>query len=459
MSRSIEVQGVTVDEAIQQALNDLGVGRDNVEIKILHHPRSGFLGIGARRAKVRATLREQVMKDGEEFDMSPAERQSRGRRRRRPRRRAGEDDRGAQSGAKQGDSRGQGRKQDAQNQRDGKGGRGQGRRGEGRSRRDSRDSSGGDDRGQAGGRNGRDGGEKQESAEGRSGDGQQKKRERGRDGQRGRGGRGRRDRGPKEAGGRNAGAKSEAPETPSQQQPEQQKAPQQAPAPPERERSAASDRQAVPAAESRREPAEALDSEVVLSRARELVDELARRMGFEAEIGGHLDTEAEEAVVEVKADAEGLLIGRRGQTLDALEHVVNRMVVGHNQTADVRVAIDVGGYRERRRESLVELAERLRERAVAEGRRVQVSPMSARDRRIFQQALAEDGTVETRVLGSGFYRRLLVVPAGADADSSASDAVADFEPEDGGSDTGGAEVEKPAESDASESERDGDATG
>jgi len=83
MSRSIEVQGVTVDEAIQQALNSLGVGRDSVEIQILHHPRSGFLGIGARRAKVRATLREQVMADGEEFDMSPAERRSRGRRRRR----------------------------------------------------------------------------------------------------------------------------------------------------------------------------------------------------------------------------------------------------------------------------------------------------------------------------------------------------------------------------------------
>ena len=43
MARSIEVQGVTVDEAIQQALNNLGVGRDSVEIQIVHHPRSGFL--------------------------------------------------------------------------------------------------------------------------------------------------------------------------------------------------------------------------------------------------------------------------------------------------------------------------------------------------------------------------------------------------------------------------------
>jgi spoIIIJ-associated protein len=454
---------VTVDEAIQQALNDLGVGRDNVEIKILHHPRSGFLGIGARRAKVRATLREQVMKDGEEFDMSPAERQARGRRRRRPRRRGGEDQRDAQSGsAQQGDSRGQGRRQDSQKQRDGKVGGQGGRRGDGRSRRDSRDSSGGDNRGQAGGRSGRDGGAKQEAAEGRSQDGQQNKRERGRDGQRGRGGRGRRDRGSKEAGGRNQDTRGEAAPAAeaTKRAPSGEPTPEQQPR--QSETATAPVRPQAPAGqfeESPRTPAEALDSEVVLSRARELVDELARRMGFEAHIGGHLDTDAEEAVVEVKADAEGLLIGRRGQTLDALEHVVNRMVVGHNQTAEVRVAIDVGGYRERRRESLVELAGRLRERAVAEGRRVQVSPMSARDRRIFQQALAEDATVETRVLGSGFYRRLLVVPLGAEGDAAASDAAGDIEPEDAGADAKGIRTEEAAENEASDGERNGDATG
>ena len=64
MSNLIEAQGVTVDEAIQLALNQLGVGRDSVEIKILHHPRKGFLGIGARRAKVQATVRQDALEDG-----------------------------------------------------------------------------------------------------------------------------------------------------------------------------------------------------------------------------------------------------------------------------------------------------------------------------------------------------------------------------------------------------------
>ena len=433
MSRSIEVQGVTVDEAIQQALNSLGVGRDSVEIQILHHPRSGFLGIGARRAKVRATLREQVMADGEEFDMSPAERRSRGRRRRRPRRRSGSDESSADSSSQRSDSRPQGRAPDSQKQRDPKG---QGRRSDPRSRRESRDrdSQAAGDRGQSNRKNEQDGARQgQEAGQSRQDEGQNK-RERGRDGQRGRGGRGRRERGPRSGGNRRS-AEDQTPSTAADDS--------------RSNRPAATESSPSPAATTDRAPepskpqapaAETLSSAVVLSRAQELVDELARRMGFEAEIGGHIDEDAEEAVVEVKADAEGLLIGRRGQTLDALEHVVNRMVVGYNQTAEVRVALDVGGYRERRRESLVDLAGRLRERALSEKRRVQVSPMSARDRRIFQAALADDERIATRVLGSGFYRRLLVIPVGVEDDGSAP-------------------AESSAETETGEGERDGDANG
>jgi spoIIIJ-associated protein len=413
MSRSIEVQGVTVDEAIQQALNSLGVGRDSVEIQILHHPRSGFLGIGARRAKVRATLREQVMADGEEFDMSPAERRSRGRRRRRPRRRSGSDESSADSSSQRSsESPSQGRTSDSQKQRDSKS---QGRRSDQRSRRESRDrdSPAAGDRGQSNRKNEQDGAQQgQETGQSRQDEGQNK-RERGRDGQRGRGGRGRRERGPRNGGNRRS-AEDQTPSTAADDS--------------RSNRPAATESSPAPAATTDRAPepskpqapaAETLSSAAVLARAQELVGELARRMGFEAEIGGHIDEQAEEAVVEVKADAEGLLIGRRGQTLDALEHVVNRMVVGYNQAAEVRVALDVGGYRERRRESLVDLAGRLRERALSEKRRVQVSPMSARDRRIFQAALADDEGISTRVLGSGFYRRLLVIPVGVEDDGSA----------------------------------------
>ena len=105
MPTSIDAQGQTVDEAIQVALNKLGVARDKVEIKVLHHPRTGFLGLGARRAKVQATVRADVMSDGEEFDMSEGRSRSR---RRSPRRGRGSRGRGDRSEGEKGGSRQQG---------------------------------------------------------------------------------------------------------------------------------------------------------------------------------------------------------------------------------------------------------------------------------------------------------------------------------------------------------------
>jgi spoIIIJ-associated protein len=137
-------------------------------------------------------------------------------------------------------------------------------------------------------------------------------------------------------------------------------------------------------------------------------------MGFEARVSSFYDEQDSEIVLAVDSDAEGLLIGRRGQTLDALEHVINRIVLAGESGTEGRLAIDVGGYRQRRRETLLELADRLKVRALTQGRRIQVSPMSPRDRRVLQGALGRDETVRMRVLGSGFYRRVVIFPAGLD---------------------------------------------
>jgi len=155
-----------------------------------------------------------------------------------------------------------------------------------------------------------------------------------------------------------------------------------------------------------------LPAEEVRRRGETVVRELLKRMGFQAEVSSFVDNDEGEVVVKVEADAEGLLIGRRGQTLDAVEHLVNRMVLSGDSSAEARVAVDVGGYRQRRRDTLLELADRLKVRALTQGRRIQVSPMSPRDRRILQGALSRDDTVRTRVLGTGFYRRVLIFPVG-----------------------------------------------
>lgn len=106
----------------------------------------------------------------------------------------------------------------------------------------------------------------------------------------------------------------------------------------------------------------------------------------------------------------GMIIGRRGQTLDALEHIVNRIVFRDDTDPGLRVSLDVEGYRERRQKSLEELAERLAAKARETGRFVTLNPMSPRDRRIVHLALQSDPSVSTRSEGEGHYRKLVIVP-------------------------------------------------
>jgi spoIIIJ-associated protein len=106
----------------------------------------------------------------------------------------------------------------------------------------------------------------------------------------------------------------------------------------------------------------------------------------------------------------GMIIGRRGQTLDALEHLVNRVVFHDDTEHGVRVSLDVEGYRQRRQESLEQLALRLAAKARATGRFVTLNPMSPRDRRIVHLTLQSDPSVSTRSEGEGHYRKLVIVP-------------------------------------------------
>jgi spoIIIJ-associated protein len=131
----------------------------------------------------------------------------------------------------------------------------------------------------------------------------------------------------------------------------------------------------------------------------------------------HLDIEAR---VEVKEDGEriylniqgdggGLLIGRKGQTLDALEYLVNKMV-HKDQEGKKRILVDTENYRTRREDSLVKLARRLGDKAKQSGRPVTISPMNAHDRRIVHLALQNDRTLRTRSTGTGLYRKVVISP-------------------------------------------------
>jgi spoIIIJ-associated protein len=111
----------------------------------------------------------------------------------------------------------------------------------------------------------------------------------------------------------------------------------------------------------------------------------------------------------IESDGAGIVIGRHGQTLDAIEYLVGR-IASHAAGNPVRITLDVEGYRERRQESLEQSARRAADKARATGRPVTLSPMSPRDRRIVHVALSDEHGVTTRSQGEGGFRRVVVVP-------------------------------------------------
>jgi spoIIIJ-associated protein len=150
-------------------------------------------------------------------------------------------------------------------------------------------------------------------------------------------------------------------------------------------------------------------SGAALSRACSVLAEIVRLTGSEASVEVAHDPTGVRLVI--AGDSGGILIGRRGQTLDALEYLLNR-IMAHADASSPPLTVDLQGYRLRRQQTLEALAQRAASRARASGRPVALNPMSPRDRRIVHMALREAAALTTRSAGTGFYRRVIVAPSG-----------------------------------------------
>ena len=115
------------------------------------------------------------------------------------------------------------------------------------------------------------------------------------------------------------------------------------------------------------------------------------------------------AVLDVDGDDLGLLIGRRGTTLAALQYIINLMV-SRKMGSRVLISLDIEHYRRRREDSLTGLAERMADRVRKSGRSLTLEPMPAGERRIVHLALAEDGAVTTGSVGEGDGRKVVIYP-------------------------------------------------
>ena len=150
-----------------------------------------------------------------------------------------------------------------------------------------------------------------------------------------------------------------------------------------------------------------------MEEAAKVLREILGKMGLEAEV---VPSETEERItLEVRGPETGLIIGKKGQTLDSLQYLVNKIVSNRLAEGEGKaISVDAEGYRSRRAESLVELAHKLAERAKRTGRPVAADPMSAADRRVIHVALANMAGLTTRSEGEGIYRHLVVIPTGDD---------------------------------------------
>jgi spoIIIJ-associated protein len=147
------------------------------------------------------------------------------------------------------------------------------------------------------------------------------------------------------------------------------------------------------------------------AQAREILTEILKRMGIEATI--EMREETERTLLDIKGPEAGLVIGKKGTTLDALQYILGKII--HKGDAEPprgknAIIVDAEGYRMRREASLVELAHRLGEKARRTNRTITVNPMSPHDRRIIHITLDKVPGVTTRSEGEGVFRRLLIIP-------------------------------------------------
>jgi spoIIIJ-associated protein len=150
------------------------------------------------------------------------------------------------------------------------------------------------------------------------------------------------------------------------------------------------------------------DTADVAAKIEELANEVLNLMGLSSQVEVSLDEDIHKVQIDT-AGADGLLIGKKGQNLIALEHLLRRMA-GKQLKRSVRLDVDVGGYKERRISTLRSKAISMASRVKASSKEMQVEPLSAAERRIIHVTLAGDSQVKTYTVGDGELKSVVIAP-------------------------------------------------
>ena len=149
-------------------------------------------------------------------------------------------------------------------------------------------------------------------------------------------------------------------------------------------------------------------SAALLNEVRDLVTSVVEAMGFEARVDVY-DADGFIAV-DVASDSTALFIGQKGETIDAIQYLVNAAVYRQRPFVK-RIVLDAEGYRQRRVEAIQGIAHRTARRALRERRPVELPPMSPAERRVVHIFLKDNPKVTTASEGSGENRRVKISPA------------------------------------------------
>jgi spoIIIJ-associated protein len=149
--------------------------------------------------------------------------------------------------------------------------------------------------------------------------------------------------------------------------------------------------------------------ELALETATTVLVEILRRMGVDAEVQSRIVDGA--VHLDIIGDGSGILIGKDGNTLDALQSIVSKIVNKSNPPGSkTDVVVDTENYRQRKTESLREMVLKVRDRAKKTLKPVWLEPMTPEKRRLVHMLLADDREVYTRSQGEGASRRIVVYP-------------------------------------------------
>jgi len=148
-------------------------------------------------------------------------------------------------------------------------------------------------------------------------------------------------------------------------------------------------------------------NETAAIRAKGILQEILTRMNLDFPVT--VEETPEAVILDIKGAGNGLLIGKKGQTLDAIQYIVNRISNKHGKDRK-RIIIDTEEYRRRRGETLVQLAEKLGQKVKKTNKPVTISNLNAHDRRIIHLALQTDKLLVTKSRGEGILRKIIILP-------------------------------------------------